>query len=30
LDLHFYSGLNRGADIIARVAADKPERQQWK
>jgi beta-ribofuranosylaminobenzene 5'-phosphate synthase len=30
LDLHSYSGLNRGADIIARVAADKPERQQWK
>jgi beta-RFAP synthase len=28
LDLHSYSGLNRGADIIARVAADKPERQQ--
>ena len=30
LDLHAYSGLNRGADIIARQASDEPERQQWK
>jgi beta-ribofuranosylaminobenzene 5'-phosphate synthase len=30
LDLHAYSGLNRGADIIADLVVDDPERQQWK
>jgi beta-ribofuranosylaminobenzene 5'-phosphate synthase len=28
LDLHAYSGLNRGADIIADLVVDDPERQQ--
>jgi beta-ribofuranosylaminobenzene 5'-phosphate synthase len=30
LELHAYSGLNRGADIIAHLAADEPERQASK
>ncbi len=30
LDIRAYTGLNRGAEIVAHTAVEEPERQQWK